>query len=277
MKRGAGAAALVLVWTLAALPAGGGGGGGGGGAAGAAGPSFEQPCGGSSWFAGSTNLCDGVVTYRDYVYDDEGADRGDLGYNEGTQNAFGTLAHPAGDVRYPADDTNAADLVKLELSRTGDTVHVRAELNALRHPDSTILAIAVDTDDNAATGGGPWGALGVSSRGWEKRYEFKTGDPATNTISGSFPLPGSPRWRVQAPTAQAATQTVMTVAFRGPAEHAAYKVDYTNASDYPPPGQGAWFEDDQAAALSAGDISRFGYSVATADLAPAVTRLQAVG
>src|SRR3954452_4925984 len=267
MKRGAGAAVLVLVWTLVALPAG----------AGAAGPTFEQPCGGSSWFAGSTNVCDGVVTYRDYVYDDEGADRGDLGYNEGTQNAFGTLAHPAGDVRYPADDTNAADLVKLELSRTGDTVHVRAELNALRHPDSTILAIAVDTDDNAATGGGPWGSLGVSSRGWEKRYELKTGDPATNTISGSFPLPGSPRWRVQAVTAQAATQMVMNVAFRGPAEHAAYKVDYTNASDHPPPGQGAWFEDDQAAALSAGDISRFGYSVATADLAPDVTRLQTVG
>src|SRR3954468_5378976 len=92
MKRGAGAAALVLVWTLAVLPAG----------AGAAGPSFEQPCGGSSWVGGTTNVCSGVVTYRDYVYDDEGADRGDLGYNEGTQNAFGTLAHPAGDLRYPA-------------------------------------------------------------------------------------------------------------------------------------------------------------------------------
>src|SRR4051794_7938545 len=174
MKRGAGAAALVLVWTLAALPAG----------AGAAGPSFEQPCGGSSWFAGSTNVCDGVVTYRDYVYDDEGADRGDLGYNEGTQNAFGTLAHPAGDVRYPADDTNAADLVKLELSRAGDTVQVRAELNALRKPDSTILALAVDTDGNPATGGGAWERLGVSSRGWDKLYQFKTGDPAANTLAG---------------------------------------------------------------------------------------------
>jgi dienelactone hydrolase len=267
MKRGAGAAVLVLVWTLAALPAG----------ARAAGPSFEQPCGGSSWVGGTTNVCSGVITYRDYVYDDEGADRGDVGYNENTQNAFGTLAHPAGDVRYPADDTNAADLVKLELSRAGDTVHVRAELNALRKPDSTILALAVDTDGNASTGGGPWGTLGVSSSGWEKRYEFKTGDPATNTITGSFPLPAAPRWRVQAVTAQAATQTVMNVAFRGPAEHAAYKVDYTNASDYPPSGQGAWFEDDQAAALTAGDISKFGYTVATADLAPDVTRLQTVG
>src|SRR3954454_3259286 len=209
MKRGAGAAALVLVWTLAALPAG----------AGAAGPSFEQPCGGSSWVGGTTNVCSGVVTYRDYVYDDEGADRGDVGYNEGTQSAFGTLAHPAGDVRYPADDTNAVELVKLELSRSGGTIEVRAELNALRKPDSTILAVAVDTDDNAATGGGAWEALGVSSRGWEKLYEFKTSDPATNTITGSFPLPASARWRVQAVTAQAATQTVMNVAFRGVGEH----------------------------------------------------------
>jgi dienelactone hydrolase len=266
-QRAARATALVLVWAFGALPPN----------AGAAGPSFEQPCGGSSWVAGSTNVCSGVVTYRDYVYDDEGADGGDLGYNEGTQNAFGTLAHPAGDARYPADDTNAADLVKLELSRSGDTIQVRAELNALRHPDSTVLAVAVDTDDNAATGGGPWGTLGVSSRGWEKLYQFTTGDPATNTIAGSFPLPASPRWRVQAVTARAAPQTVMNVAFRGAGEHAAYKVDYTNASSYPPSGQGAWFEDDQAAALRAGDISQFGYKVATADLAPAVTRRQTVG
>src|SRR3954465_1640782 len=114
MKRGAGAAALVLVWTLAALPAG----------AGAAGPSFEQPCGGTSWVGGSTNVCSGVVVYRDYVYDDEGADSGDTGYGENTQNAFGTLAHPAGDQRYATDDTNSADLVRLELSRAGDDVKV---------------------------------------------------------------------------------------------------------------------------------------------------------
>src|SRR3954451_13619537 len=69
----------------------------------------------------------------------------------------------------------------------------------------------------------------------------------------------------------------MNVAFRGAGEHAQYKLNYANPSAYGPSGQGAWFEDDQAAALMGGDISQFGYTVATADLAPGVTREQAVG
>lgn len=78
-------------------------------------------------------------------------------------------------------------------------------------------------------------------------------------------------------TAQAATGTVMNVAFRGVGEHAAYKLTYNNSSPRPPSGQGAWFEDDQAAALKAGDITQFGYTVHTADLRRGVNRLQAVG
>ena len=66
----------------------------------------SQGCGGTSWVAGSTTICDGSVVYRDYVYDDEGADTGDIGYG-GTQNAFGTLAHPAGDQRYPTATSTA--------------------------------------------------------------------------------------------------------------------------------------------------------------------------
>lgn len=235
-----------------------------------------QPCGGTSWVAGSTDVCDGSVVYRDYVYDDEGADTGDTGYGEGTQNAFGTLAHPAGDIRYPSTDINTADLVSLRLTRSGDRVDVAAELNALFHPDSTILALAVDTDGNPATGGGAWPGLGVSSGGWDSIYTFATGDPATNTITGSFPLPAAASWRVQAVTAQAGSKTVMNVAFRGVDEHAAYKLSYNNPGGTTPSDQGAWFEDRQAAALAAGDISGFGYTVATADLAPGVTRLQQV-
>src|SRR4051812_27343137 len=158
--------ALIYICALGALPA----------SALAAGQDLVQPCGGTSWVGGSTNVCRGTVVYRDYVYDDEGADTGDIGYN-GTQNAFGTLAHPAGDERYPADDTNSADLVRLELSRVGRRVDVVAELNALRKADSTVLAVAVDADDDASTGGGAWDDLGVSSRGWDKLYTFAVGDP----------------------------------------------------------------------------------------------------
>ncbi|MBB6627213.1 hypothetical protein H5V45_07745 [Nocardioides sp. KIGAM211] len=237
-----------------------------------------QPCGGTSWVAGSTNVCRGSLVYRDYVYDDEGADDGGVGYDtSNTANAFGTLAAPAGDQRYPADDTNSADLVDLRLTRVGRHVRVVAELGALRRPDSTVLALAIDTDGSASTGGGAWPGLGVSSTGWDRIHRFTHGDPRTNTIRGRFPLPRAARWRVQAVTAQAATGTVMNVAFRGVDERAAYKASGDNPSEYPYPGQGAWFEDRQAAALQAGDISEFGHTVRTRDLRPGVTRLQRVG
>lgn len=232
---------------------------------------ITQPCGGTSWWAGTTNVCDGSVVYRDYVNDDHGADDGGVGYN-GTQNAFGTLAPPAGDARYAADRISVADLVRLQLTRRGDTVDVVAELAALYRPDDTILALAIDSDGNPATGGGRWGPLAITSSGWDQLVLLKTGDPTSNTLRGSFPLPAAARWRVQAVTADAATGKVMNVAFRGPAEHAQYNLDYTNTSPYPPSGRGAWFEDDQAAALRAGDVSAFGYTVTTGDLRPGVSR-----
>jgi pimeloyl-ACP methyl ester carboxylesterase len=239
-------------------------------------PVLTQPCGGDSWWAGSTNVCDGSVVYRDYVYDDAGADEGDLGYGRGTQSAYGTLAHPAGDVRYPADRITTADLVQLTLTRVGDAVEVVAELNALYTPDSTVLALAVDSDGDPATGGGDWDGLGVRSAGWDDLHVFGEGDPATNTIRGRFPLPAAAVFRVQAVTLQSSGE-VMNIAFRGVDEGAAYRIGYDPASPYPPSGQGAWFEDAQAAALADGDISAFGVDVAVADLRPGVTRLQEVG
>jgi len=238
-----------------------------------------QPCGGTSWVAGSVDVCAGTVVYRDYVYDDEGADNGGIGYGSNTQKAFGTLAAPAGDERYPAGDVNSADLVRLELRRAGDKVQVHAELNALFHPDSTILALAVDTDNNPLTTGGvagAWPGLGVRSTGWDKIFTFSHGDVRSNTIDGSFPLPSAKSFRVQAVTAQAASGKVMNVAYRGVDEHAAYRLIPNTASPYPYPGEGAWFEDDQAAALKSGDISRFGLTVNADDLRPGVTRAQPV-
>jgi dienelactone hydrolase len=69
----------------------------------------------------------------------------------------------------------------------------------------------------------------------------------------------------------------MNVAFRGVDELAQYNAGYTNPSPYPPSGRGAWFEDNQAAALKSGDISAFGYTVSTSDLRPGVTRKATIG
>lgn len=234
-------------------------------------PALEQPCGGTSWWAGTTNVCGGTVVYRDYVNDDQGADTGGLGY-DGTQKAFGTLAPPAGDARYPADRISSADLVRLELSRRGQVVDVVAEVAALYTPGDTVLTLAVDTDGNVDTGGGTWGDLRVRSAGWDQLVTITVGDPGTNTLRGSFPLPKSDRWSVQAVTSQAANGTVMNVAFRGSQEQAQYKLGYGNTSPYPPSGQGAWFEDSQAAMLAAGDVSATGFQVRTADLSRGVER-----
>src|SRR4051794_29347326 len=211
-----------------------------------------------SWIGGSVDLCKGALVYGDYVDDDYGADTGMR-----TTSHTASLAPTAGDQSYPAGQEATADLVRLTLKVEGDKLHVTGLLNALYKPDSTILAVAIDSDANAVSGGGKWGDLGVSSKGWDNIAYFKTGDPATNTIDGTMPLPPGDKWRVQAVTAQA-DGTVMNVAFRGVDEQAGFKGN--DAASNVNPDAGSWFEDKQAAALGAGDISQFGQEVSVADL-----------
>src|SRR4051812_2833265 len=216
-----------------------------------------------SWVGGSVELCHGALVYGDYVDDDYGADNGSR-----TTSHTASLAPTAGDQSYPAGQEATADLVRLTLTAEGDKLRVSGLLNALYKPDSTILAVAIDSDHNQATGGGKWGSLGVSSRGWDKIAYFKTGDPATNTIGGTMPLPPGDKWRVQAVTAQS-DGTVMNVAFRGVDEQAGFKGN--DASSNASPRAGSWFEDKQATALAGGDISQFGYDVSVADLRSGTT------
>jgi hypothetical protein len=146
-----------------------------------------------------------VFVYHDYVYDDYGATAGD-------PNAGSTLSRTDGNVRYTAD-INSADLVALRLSIAGGQLHVSFELNTLRDPDSTVAALAIDTDNDAQTGAGvgtgawqnlcaveqPYGTgvcgVPLSSTGWEEVHLFETGDPATNRIEGAIPLPPGTSWR----------------------------------------------------------------------------------
>ena len=228
----------------------------------------DAACDEQSWTAGTVDLCAGELVYRDYVYDDYGADTGEM-----PGERPGTLSTPAGDVRYPADARNSADLVALRLSIDGDRLNVAAQLNALYKADQTVLALAIDTDNNQATGGGAWKDLGISSKGWEQLHTFETGDPVRNTITGSIPLPPGDRWRLQAVTAQKSGGKVMNVAFRGDEQAAGdFKVNAYQPSDV-----GTWFEDLQSRALRDGDISAFGFSVPVADLRGKVTRVASTG
>ncbi|MGH7804319.1 MAG: prolyl oligopeptidase family serine peptidase, partial [Candidatus Binatia bacterium] len=221
-------------------------------------------CDSSSWVAGVTELCDGHLVYRDYVYDDYGADNGLPSFPPITS---GILSPAAGDARYAGGAENTADLVRLEMWLEGDEVKLELELNTLYEEAQTKAAIAIDTDGSAETGGGGWPGFGVSSEGWDEIHVFDRGDPTTNLISGSFPRPPGATWKLWAVTAKA-SGTVMNVAFRGPDERA-------DASGLPI--DGAFWEDRQAAALGAGDVTRFAAEVAVADLESGVTRDADVG
>ena len=220
-----------------------------------------------SWVAGTTNLCRGTVVYNDYVFDDHGADTG-----AALTNRIGNLSPTAGDQRYPVGQEATADLIRLTLRPHGKRLRVKALLDALYSNDSTVLAIAVDTDNDRSTGGGTWGDLDVSSSGWDQISYLKRGNAKRNTIRGSIPMPKGKRWRVQAVTASAASGQVMNVAFRTPDERSRFGESATS----PGTAVGAWFEDEQATALASGDISRFGKTITRSKLRKHRTRVAKV-
>ena len=216
-----------------------------------------DPCARTSWLAGTTELCAGVLVYRDYVMDDYGA--GNRADPTSETDTLGSLSPTAGDQRY--DDgakAGTADLVDLALWVEDGRLHATFEVNALYEVDSTMAALAIDTDANPETGGGEWPGLGITSRGWDVMEQVSVGDPETNTLSLSTPVPSGDTWRVQAVTAKA-DGTVMNVAFRG--------IDEVSGL-----GTSTWWEGKQAAALNSGSIDEFFAAVDVADLRGGVTR-----
>jgi predicted esterase len=234
-------------------------------------------CGAGSWIAGTTELCDGVLVYRDYVYDDYGSRLGDPGAE--------SIGPTAGKVRY-TEDINSADLIALRLEVDGDELHVSFEMNTLYSPDSTFAALAIDTDNNTTTGGGDWAdllaveqphgsgsGLPLQSDGWEQVHVFEEGDPKTNIIEGTIPLPQGTTWRVQAVTGIKSRRVVMNVAFREDNETSIVSPVIRLA-----PGDGwavengsNYFESQQALVLTTTDISRWGAVVEVEKMIQGVT------
>jgi pimeloyl-ACP methyl ester carboxylesterase len=208
-----------------------------------------------SWVAGATSLCRGAVVYGDFVGDDYGADTGS---SWPASQRIGSLSPGAGDEAYPEGQEATADLIRLTLKKKRHRLRVRGLLHALYEPDSTILAVAIDADNNKETGGGDWGELGVSSEGWDEIAYFDRGNTDTNVIRGSMPLPAGRRWRVQAAVANAESGQVMNVAFR-PKDYPGWSQDSGSAAS--DSSTGSFFDDQQAEALADGDISQFGYTV----------------
>jgi pimeloyl-ACP methyl ester carboxylesterase len=255
--------ALVLIALLTAAPSHG-----------APGPAG---CGTGSYIAGTVDICGGELVYRDYVYDDYGAQ------GLAQPPSTGSLSNPTGTQSYPNADhatvNNYADIAAIRLRVSGGQLLVSFEMNSLFAADSTAVVLAIDTDNNPATGGGDWndycgigfacpyiafpdnplGPTPLHSTGWDEMHIFTAGNPATNRIEGAIPMPPGSTWRLQAVAAVASSRVVMNVAFRGTSE------------------TGLWLEDQQAAALQSGDISQFGYTVEVAKLTGGVTESAAVG
>ena len=217
-----------------------------------------------SWVAGQSALCQGALVYGDYVGDDYGA-----GAGQALNNRIGYLSPGAGDQDYPAGQEATSDLIRLTLRVSGKRLVVSGLLNALYKDDQTVLGLAIDTDDDQSTGGGEWKGFGVSSKGWDKFATFKRGNARKNTVGGTIKLPKGKVWRVQAAVANAETGKVMNVAFR-PDERAGFGENPNgNAADS---ASGSFFEDEQARALQAGDISQFGVKVRVLYMQRKVTR-----
>ena len=240
-------------------------------------------CGTGSWIAGTVEICDGELVYRDYVYDDYGVQN----FSNYTYTT-GSLSYPTGNQYYPGANAdtvnNYADIAAIRLRIVDGDLHVTFEMNSLFDASSTVVALAIDTDNSASTGGGRWPGnfVGnpeavpfpqayIQSAGWDVIYEFSNGDPETNTISGVIsPAPsGGTHWRLYALAALASNRTVMNIAFRF------NERGNRLAAEYP---QNNWFEDEQATSLQfSGSINPFSYTVEVAKLTGGVTEPAVVG
>ena len=106
-------------------------------------PPAATPAPGS---AGSTEYCNGVFVYHDYVYDDYGAIAGDpnAAPRERSRAPTATSATRPTSTR-PTSSRCAC-------RSSAGQLHVSFELNTLRDANSTVAALAIDTDNDAATG-----------------------------------------------------------------------------------------------------------------------------
>ena len=241
------------------------------------------PCGQGSWVAGTVELCAGELVYRDYVYDDHGAALSDAltGAPEGLYAGLRVPTDAYGDqipvgmaelygVPLGVRD-NTADLVALRLRAQGGALSITAELNTMFDGGRTEVVVGIDTDDDTATAAGAvWpdglvaspfrlpGQQALANRGLDTFVTLRDGDPESNLLRATVPLPPGARWRVQAvaarPVPGSSAPVVMNVAYRGVDE------------------RGPWWEDAQAMALAGNDIRAFSTTVDVADLTSGTTR-----
>ena len=248
--------------------------------------------GASSGIGGSTQLSDGEFVYQDHIWDDLGPDTG------ARSQQYGQVENPKGDFRYPTDEgrygNNAADIYQVRFAADSDTLFALIRLNTLKAPDSTVVAIGFDTDASPDTGGEQWPyGAGVSAQGVDTVVTlWGTGGSITDLHNGqATTLP-----QVAASTDDNAIEAAIPLSALGShgqyrvwaasglwdgADHEWMQVPVGNPTATAPGGgsptvtsrawnvafrpdeTGSYMEEQQAAALTSGDITPF---VASVDL-----------
>lgn len=184
---------------------------------------------------GTDRYDDGEWIYQDFVYDDYGADTGG-----GSQPI--SLAHTAGDFRYPDDPAyaqNAADILEIRVRPSGDDLDVRVELNSLVEQGTTVIGLGIDEGAGQARAW-PMDA-GVESV-WDRFVTVADGDVWINRAQGPSVHVGSADVDLEA----------NTISFRVPNVGDQAAVDLTAGAGLWDPGKEAWMAGSPAPEATGG-------------------------
>src|SRR3954454_54188 len=128
--------------------------------------------------------------YQDYLYDDHGSNTNGLDRTDAPFGAAGPdlqaptdprmspapLINWAGDFTYPSSDAshidNVADLTEFRVAADKDAVQYRIRMGDMTAPDSSVVAICADEDNNRSTGVQSWpdGANFTAALGCDHLY-----------------------------------------------------------------------------------------------------------
>lgn len=140
----------------------------------------------ASGIGGTTTYARGTFVHQDYIYDDHGA----AGVKPG--RVADSTARPAGSYVYPLDEprfvNNAADLRELRLRLDGTDLVIEAYLQTLTAPDTTAISVGFDVEGTAELPVPFPHRLGVSLAGLDVAVTF-WGTGASLTRSGQQPRP----------------------------------------------------------------------------------------
>jgi pimeloyl-ACP methyl ester carboxylesterase len=246
----------------------------------------------SPMVGGESGYDRGQFVYQDWLYDDEGAREPVPGSAPNDSKQFGGLSRPSGMFRYPADagryGANAADLDRVRFALQGRKLWIRAELNTLLVPDSTVVGLAFGTatsplhawplqagistpSDVGVTLWGTGGQLDEFQNGRLRSLSGVSVSVRANAIEASVPLsqlPATRRLRVYAATglwdSQAHSWMAVAAGLRSagapgggaPGAPRLWNVAFRRGEEPDWPWHtDNWFEDKQADDLAAGNIT----------------------